>query len=96
VLKKKVNFKIQTSIKTKRIRDLPDNYNALKSIVEAMLIDERPQPSTKDYVIKYEDLDHEMINVSDDEDLYTAYEVAGSDLGGNLKFVIDLKAKAVA
>lgn len=29
-----------------------------------------------------------MINVSDDEDLLTAYEFAETELEGNLKFVI--------
>jgi hypothetical protein len=33
-----------------------------------------------------------MINVSDDEDLLTAYEVAELELDGNLKFVIENKA----
>jgi len=33
-----------------------------------------------------------MINVSDDEDLFTAYEVAELELEGNLKFVIEMKA----
>jgi hypothetical protein len=32
-----------------------------------------------------------LINVSDDEDLITAYQVANKELGGNLKFVIDFK-----
>jgi hypothetical protein len=29
--------------------------------------------------------------VSDDEDLFTAYEVANKELKGNLKFVIEFK-----
>lgn len=32
-----------------------------------------------------------MINVSDDEDLLTAYEVATKELQGNLKFVVEIK-----
>jgi len=35
-----------------------------------------------------------MINVSDDEDLFTAYEVAELELEGNLKFVIEMKASS--
>ena len=35
-----------------------------------------------------------MINISDDEDLRTAYEVALADLEGNLKFVIGSKKKS--
>jgi len=45
----------------------------------------------KDYTIKYVDKDDEHINVSDDEDLLTAYEVAEMELNGNLKFVIEKK-----
>lgn len=45
----------------------------------------------RDYSIRYKDQDQEMINVSDDEDLITAYEVAESDLNGNLRFVIEFK-----
>lgn len=46
-------------------------------------------------MIKYVDKDDEMINVSDDEDLQTAYEVAELELDGNLKFVIDFKKEQV-
>jgi hypothetical protein len=70
----------------------------LKTTVEAQIKDERPaeiQPSpmmgTKDFTIKYLDGDKEMINVSDDEDLQAAYDVAHRDLNGNLKFVVELK-----
>jgi len=45
----------------------------------------------RDYSIRYRDQDQEMINVSDDEDLLTAYEVAENDLNGNLRFVIEFK-----
>ena len=45
------------------------------------------------YHIKYLDGDNELINVSDDEDLYAAYDVAKKDLNGNLKFIIELKQK---
>ena len=38
------------------------------------------------------DPDNEMINVSDDEDLLTAYDVAeNGGLDGNLKFVVEFK-----
>ncbi len=39
-LKKKLSLKFQTLTKTKRIRDVPANFQALKSIVEALLKDE--------------------------------------------------------
>lgn len=40
------------------------------------------------YAIQYTDDTGDVINVSDDEDLISAYEVAESALGGNLKFEI--------
>jgi hypothetical protein len=43
---KKINLKFQTSTKNKRIRDLPQDFNALKTTVEALISDERTlQPS---------------------------------------------------
>ena len=49
------------------------------------------QSKERDYAIKYVDKDSEMINVSDDEDLLTAYEVAEFEMQGNLKFIIEMK-----
>jgi hypothetical protein len=43
---------------------------------------------TDQYAIQYADETGDIINVSDDEDLLSAYEVAESALGGNLKFEI--------
>ncbi len=37
------------------------------------------------------DGDDEQINVSDDEDLLTAFDVANKELNGNLKFVVEFK-----
>jgi len=42
-------------------------------------------------VIRYVDNEEEVINVSDDEDLLTAYEVAEKDLKGSLKFMVQFK-----
>ena len=36
-----------------------------------------------------------MINVSDDDDLLSAYEVAQKDLSGNLKLVVKFKSQPV-
>ena len=98
-LKRKINVKFQSLDKTKRVRDVPENFDALKKQVEALIRDDKiketniSQNKERDYVIKYEDKEHEMINVSDDEDLFTAYEVAELELNGNLKFVIEPKQK---
>ena len=45
----------------------------------------------RDYVIRYFDGDQEAINVSDDEDLLTAYDVAEKELNNNLKFIVQFK-----
>jgi hypothetical protein len=47
--------------------------------------------SGRDFSIKYVDGDQEQINVSDDEDLLTAYDVAEKELNGNLKLMVSLK-----
>jgi hypothetical protein len=79
------------------MREIPPTFEALKTVVEALVSDERnpnhvPSGSTgRDYTIKYMDPDNELINVSDDEDLQAAYEVAETDLNGNLKFVVEFK-----
>ena len=44
-----------------------------------------------EFVVKYVDNDKEEINVSDDEDLLTAYDVALKELNGNLKFIVSPK-----
>jgi hypothetical protein len=73
----------------------------LKSIVEALLSEDKEVSSLADqtttvkpYSIKYVDADNEEINISDDEDLSTAYYIAQKDLNGSLKFVISLKENA--
>lgn len=96
----RINLKIQSVTKTKRLRDLPTSFEALKQTVEALVKDERSTAqqqelvaiSHRDYSIRYLDPDNEMINVSDDEDLLTAYDVAEhGGLQGNLKFVVEFK-----
>lgn len=46
---------------------------------------------SRDYVIRYIDNDQELINVSDDEDLLEAYEVAENSLNSNLKLTVTFK-----
>jgi PB1 domain len=47
--------------------------------------------SQRDYTIKYIDPENELINVSDDEDLLTAYELSENGLNGSLKFMVEFK-----
>ena len=83
---RKLNLKFQSLTKTKRIRDIPENFESLKAVVQSIVKDEEINP--EQLVIQYFDRDDELINVSDDEDLKAAYEVAELDLDGSLKFVI--------
>jgi hypothetical protein len=90
---RKISLKVQSQTKTKRIRELPMSFDALKKTVEALVKDDREPTAevqlteqkvatttnTKDYSIRYVDPDNEMINVSDDDDLLTAYDIAESD-----------------
>ena len=71
----------------------------MKNTVEAIIKDERGlineseivKKDDRDYLIRYTDTDNELVNVSDDEDLLTAYDIANTQLDGNLKFVIEFR-----
>jgi hypothetical protein len=82
-----INLKIDLNSKIKRIRDLPQTIEALRSVVDC----HTRVPKEVDYSIQYRDGQDDVINVSDDEDLLTAYEVAQKELQGNLKLHIALK-----
>ena len=90
-----INLKIDLNSKIKRIRDLPQTIEALRSVVDCQL---EPTKVPKDdhpcYSIQYRDGQNDVINVSDDEDLLTAYEVAQKELQGNLKLHIAIKPSA--
>jgi len=77
----KIQLKISAEDKTKRVKALPDTFKALKQIVEASFFKNQICPV---FNLKYMDADQELINVSDDEDLKTAYEVAEEELEGKL------------
>jgi hypothetical protein len=102
----KITLKLQSQTKTKRVRDLPQNFQALQALVESQIKEEREANNLnesfhskhnsfmsgfRDYTIRYVDGDQEVINVSDDEDLITAYDVAEKELNGNLKLSLTLK-----
>lgn len=68
----------------------------MKTTVEAQIKEERtiqqqPSSDVRDFAIRYVDGENEQINVSDDEDLLTAYDVASKELNGNLKLVVEFK-----
>lgn len=86
-----LSVKLHTQSKIKRLREVPATFEALKQTVEAQIYDEETLnqlPKVRDYHIKYIDGEKEWINVSDDDDLHSAYQVASKELGGNIKFVI--------
>jgi hypothetical protein len=103
----KITLKLQSQTKTKRVREVPQTFQALQTLVESQIKEEREgmmnesfhskHPASfmsgagRDYTIKYVDGDQEVINVSDDEDLLTAYDVAEKELNGNLKLTLAFK-----
>jgi hypothetical protein len=103
----KITLKLQSQTKTKRVRELPKNFEALLALADSQIREEREATqqlnesfhkqnnasflSGRDFSIKYVDGDQELINVSDDEDLLTAYDVAEKELNGNLKLTVALK-----
>ena len=48
------------------------------------------------YALTYKDETDDIINVSGDEDLYAAYEVAEDALGGQLKLEVKLRLSGMA
>ena len=91
-----LTIKLASATKSKRLGRTPKTYQDLSMTVETLIREERAgNPSDKkDYAIKYQDGDSDLINVSDDEDLQVAYKVARKELGGVLKFSIAVKAAA--
>jgi hypothetical protein len=50
---------------------------------------------TNQYALTYKDDTGDIINVSDDEDLHAAYEVADEALGGQLKLEVKSRPGAM-
>ena len=107
MMNSKITLKLQSQTKTKRVRELPRNFEALLALAESQIREEREANqqvnesfhrannasflSGRDFSIKYVDGDQEIINISDDEDLLTAYDVAEKELKCNLKLTVALK-----
>jgi len=81
---KKLVVKVSTARSTKRLGQLPSDFHTLKTRCEQI----EPKLKTQDFCITYEDSTGDAINVSDDEDLKEAYDVAQSELQGQLKLSI--------
>jgi hypothetical protein len=81
---KKLVVKVSTARSTKRLGQTPSNFKSLKERCEQI----EPKLKTQDFCITYADNTGDCINVSDDEDLQEAYDVAQSELKGQLKLSI--------
>ena len=94
-----LTIKLQSASKTKRLAQVPHSFGLLVQTIDSHLRDDRLNPplanAPRDFYIKYTDGDQELINVSDDEDLRTAYDVAKKELKGNLKFEVGFKKVSV-
>jgi len=91
--KEEITVKIQTLSKTKILREVPTSFNGLKNKIAAQFNDDclfKPE-GDRNFTIKYLDGEDEHINVSDDDDLFTAYEVATKDLNKTVKFLVQPK-----
>jgi len=90
--KKKLTVKLANGSYTKRVRDVPENFSALKSAVKAQMAKGEQSDQqlilSNQFTITYKDDTGDIINVSDDEDLFAAYDVAEGSLGGQLKFEV--------
>ena len=80
----KLVLKISCDDITKRVREIPENFDALKQTVKAQMSKGQGQANdaikSGQFSITYEDDTGDKINVSDDEDLLAAYDVAESNL----------------
>jgi len=81
----KVALKISFEDVTKRVRDLPETFDALKTQVKAQMCKGKSAMDTSciqadHYAVTYQDETGDVINVSDDEDLLAAYDVAECNL----------------
>jgi len=88
----KLALKLTCNDITKRVRDLPESFEALKTTVKAQMSKKGGAAEqfirTDQYAVTYEDDTGDVINVSDDEDLFAAYDVAENCLNRQLKLNI--------
>ena len=68
---------------TRRVKEAPESFQALQDAVKAQILKKQPN---LEFAVTYEDDQGDTINVSDDEDLTAAYDVAREHLKGRIKF----------
>lgn len=71
---------------TKKLRDAPQNIEALSAIVKANIKDQEAE-----HQIWYQDEAEDWIVIIDDDDLQLAYECAQEHFGGNMKLYVKPK-----
>ena len=90
---KKLTLKLVNGSVTKRVRDIPENFEALKSTLKAQMAKGHQGDQSfiisNQFAITYKDDTGDVINVSDDEDLFAAYDVAETALGKQLKLQVE-------
>ena len=87
----KLTVKLTAVNVTKRVRELPENFEALRKQIRSQMCKGKPEDQfiqSGHYQIVYEDDTGDIINLSDDEDLLAAYEVAETSMGRQLKLKI--------
>jgi hypothetical protein len=95
----KLALKLTCDNITKRLRDIPETFEALKKVVKAQMCKGSSSQVqqlllTDQFSITYEDDTGDTINVSDDEDLFSAYDVAENFLNRQLRLNIKPRERA--
>ena len=85
------SFKALTDIIEQQIREERELNPQSSTIEDQSFRSTSTFMSGRDFVIRYIDNEDEIINVSDDEDLWTAYDIAEKDLKGSLKLTVQFK-----
>lgn len=93
----KLRIKVAKDTVIKRVREAPNDFEALKKTVKAQVCKDEKSLELMDknmMEITYTDDVGDVINVSDDEDLFVAYEVAESSMNNQIKFLVQPRKKS--
>ena len=96
----KLRIKVAKDTVTKRVREAPSNFEGLKKTLKAQVCKDEKSLALfllmeKNMMeITYTDDVGDVINVSDDEDLFVAYEVAESSMNNQIKFFVQPRKKS--
>jgi len=92
-----LRIKVAKDTVIKRVREAPTNFEGLKKTFKAQVCkDEKSLELMEKNMmeITYTDDVGDVINVSDDEDLAVAYEVAESSMNNQIKFLVQPRKKS--